>query len=279
METYRSDPDPITYVKPAPEASGRFEANGHGLYWERYGLENERTVLLLHHGLGSIEAWSGQIGALVAADWHVIAYDRWGYGRSDARPQFEESFLQHDADEALQLLQSLNLEKINIVGHSDGGTIALMLASECPQWVERMAVVAVHIYIEPKIGPGLAEIAQSIDNPAFVKALSRQHGQKAEAMARAWVDRWQRMGPQELDIQHLLPNIECPTLVIQGAQDELATAQHAYDIADGVQNGRVWLIPGVGHMPPHEVPEIFNQMVLGFLESESLTTETTSPDI
>jgi pimeloyl-ACP methyl ester carboxylesterase len=54
-------------------------------------------------------------------------------------------------------------------------------------------------------------------------------------------------------------------MVVQGELDEHATPQHAVDIAEGVQRGSLWLIPEVKHMPPHEIPEVFNQQVLQFL--------------
>lgn len=270
METYRSESEPAIQGIPTPVASGKYEVNGHGLYWERYGPERGRPVLLLHHGLGSIQAWHRQIGALVEGGWNVLAYDRWGYGRSDRRPEFQDHFLEQDASEALQLLGSFGLNRINIIGHSDGGTIALMLAADHPELMEKLVVVAAHIYVEPKMEKGLTAIADTLDNEAFVKALSRQHGDKAKALARAWVDHWYRVGHQGLDITQVLPKVECPTLVIQGELDEHATPQHAQDIADSVRDGHLWLIPGVGHMPPHEIPENFNRLVLEFLNREPL---------
>ncbi|MCK4975347.1 MAG: hypothetical protein KAS36_00265, partial [Anaerolineales bacterium] len=61
--------------------------NGHGLYVEVYGPSGAPAVVLLHHGLGSLRSWKTQISAL-AADYRLIIYDRWGYGKSDARSYF-----------------------------------------------------------------------------------------------------------------------------------------------------------------------------------------------
>ena len=279
METYRSESEPVTHPIPEPAAAGSFDVNGHSLYWERYGAEGGWPVLLLHHGLGSIQSWNRQIGALVHAGWNVLAYDRWGYGRSDPRQGFEDNFLEKDAGEALQLLGGIGLDHVSMVGHSDGGTIAMILAAEHPQLIDRLVVVAAHIYIEPKLEEGLTRIAQVLENDSSANAFGRQHGEKAEALASGWVDHWYRVGHKGLDITHLLPHIECPTLVIQGELDEYATPQQAYDITDSVKDAQLWLIPDVGHMPPHEVPENFNQIVLGFLERDPLPTGTSStPD-
>ena len=223
METYRSDSKSLETGPPTPAETGRFEVNGHDLHWERYGSENGRPILLLHHGLGSIRAWNRQIGPLVEAGWNVLAYDRRGYGHSDPRPEFQDRFLDQDTQEALQLLESLDLNQVDILGHSDGGTIALMLAAEHPNRVGRLVVVAAHVYIEPKMEKGLGEIGTTLESAAFIQALARQHGQKAEAQAHAWVDHWYRMGKEGLEIRPMLPKVACPTLVIQGELDEHAT--------------------------------------------------------
>ena len=68
-----------------------------------------------------------------------------------------------------------------------------------------------------------------------------------------------------LDLKDELRGVKCPTFVIQGEKDEHATPKHAEDIAHGISDAELWIIPGVGHMPPHEVPDEFNQRVIQFL--------------
>jgi len=123
---------------PAPASVGRTMIRGHHLYWERYGDPEAPAMVLLHHGLGSIHSWRRQIPAFASAGWQVIAYDRWGYGRSDPRPGFEAGYLLQDMHEAIELLEALGLARVSLVGHSDGGTIALLMAAEYPERVERM---------------------------------------------------------------------------------------------------------------------------------------------
>jgi len=139
---------------------GFFEINGHKLYWEQYGANDAPVLLLLHHGLGSIRSWRRQIGAFANAGWRVIVYDRWGYGRSDFvydrwgygrsdyRPQFDEFFLLKDAEETHALLNHLDIHRLSLLGHSDGGSIALLMAAERPDLIERMVVVAAHISLD-----------------------------------------------------------------------------------------------------------------------------------
>ena len=248
-----------------PSHSGFVRINQHGLYWERYGDPHAPCVALLHHGLGSIRSWRRQIPDFIDAGWQVLAHDRWGYGRSDERPEFKLAYLADDAQEAFALLNTLGIEQLNLVGHSDGGSIALLMASEQPERINAMVVVAAHIYFEPMMVDGLNMIAQSVTDPVLMEGLAREHGERTPRLLQAWVDHWRAADSQSLSMGELLPTIVCPTMVVQGELDEHATPQHAVDIAEGVQQGSLWLIPEVKHMPPHEIPEAFNQRVLQFL--------------
>jgi pimeloyl-ACP methyl ester carboxylesterase len=249
----------------AVKHSGSSIVAGHSLYWEHFTVTGGEPVLMLHHGLGSIRSWRRQIDPLLGAGYDLLLYDRWGYGRSDPRPAFEPGFLKQDAEEALQLMDLLGIERAHLVGHSDGGTISLLLAAEHPDRVINLLVIAAHIYFEPKMLGGLKMIEDSMVKPPLSLALEREHGRRGQALARAWVDHWLSSSPSELDMRTQLRKITAPTLVIQGELDEHATAQHARDIAAGVQEGQVWLIPDAHHMPMHESPELFNQHMLEFL--------------
>jgi pimeloyl-ACP methyl ester carboxylesterase len=83
-----------------------------------------------------------------------------------------------------------------------------------------------------------------------------------------WISHWLQSDLTGLDMSDRLDQIQCPALVIQGELDEHATPGHAEDIARGVKQGELWLVPDTAHMPPHEIPEKFNQRVLDFLAGE-----------
>ena len=252
------------------QGSGSLDINEHQLYWERYGNDQNPTVLLLHHGLGSIRSWRRQIPAFVGAGWQALVYDRWGYGRSDERPYFQPEYLASDAEEAFYLLEALDVKDLALVGHSDGGSIALLMAADHPARFTAMVVVAAHIYFEPMMTEGLEQIAQSTLNPAWIEGLRREHGERAQRLAQTWVEHWRSADSQSLNMLDRLSTVSCPTLVVQGMLDEHATQQHAKDIQQAVQDSQLWLIPNVKHMPPHEIPEIFNQRVLEFLAVASI---------
>lgn len=272
METSRSNPS----RRPSFETNARrigddavergwFEVEGHRLYFELHGSASDPLVVFLHHGLGSTRSWRRQIPAFVAAGWRVLVYDRWGYGRSDPRPAFLPGFLRQDAAECIALLDHLGVERASLVGHSDGGTIAILIGAQYPGRIRSMALVAAHIYYEPKMERGLHGIAEAAEEPPLATALSREHGERAEALVEAWIGHWLSSEPASLSLRSELGKIVCPVFVIQGELDEHATPQHARDIAELAQDGHLWLIPGVHHMPLHEIPERFNQRLLEFL--------------
>lgn len=249
----------------APIDHDRILIGGHHLYWESHGPTSAATAVLLHHGLGSTAAWRKQVPALTAAGWRVVTYDRWGYGRSDPRPEFAWDFLRRDAVEALTLLDALGLASVSLVGHSDGGSIGLLMAAKHPERIDRLVSIAAHIYFEPVTGGGVESIARAAAQSPLREALGREHGDKAPALVAAWAARWLDPRMRSLSLTDELRRIVCPTLVIQGELDEHATRQHAIDIARGITGAELWLVDGAHHMLPQERPDEFNRRVLAFL--------------
>jgi pimeloyl-ACP methyl ester carboxylesterase len=74
----------------------------------------------------------------------------------------------------------------------------------------------------------------------------------------------------------VLEKIACPTLVIQGLEDEYASPQHARDLAAAIHNATLWLVPGAGHLLPQDEPEAFNSCILEFLGREMIDDRRTT---
>lgn len=238
----------------------------HNLYVESRGPESGPPVVLLHHGLGSTRAWRKQVPALAAAGYRVIAYDRWGYGQSEARPHLMVPSFEDDLVDLEALLNAFNVERVTLIGHSDGGTIALYYAARNPDRVTALVSVAAHIYLEPKMEIGVQGLRQAFEKDQRFRASFQQvHGDKFEAVFHNWFEGWHTPKALEWDLRPLLPEISCPALVIQGEKDEHATAQHARDIAASIPGAELWLVPEVAHMLPQDVPDIFNKKLLEFL--------------
>lgn len=240
--------------------------NGHNLYVEQLGPENGPVVVLLHHGLGSVKAWRGQTEVLVQAGFHVVAYDRWGYGGSDARSGLDLPTFSDDLKDLQTLLVQVGTHRVVLVGHSDGGTIALYFAAQHPDLVSCMVSVAAHIYVEPKMEKAILVIGRDFDtDERFRRGLQSIHGEKYETVFHNWFDGWQRKEIQTWDMRPFLLNIRCPGLIVQGEVDEHATPQHARDIAREIHGSELWLVTGAGHMLPQENASEFNPRLLQFL--------------
>jgi len=243
--------------------------NNHRLYVDVHGSDSGLPLLLLHHGLGSVRAWKDQTQTLAAAGYRVIAYDRWGYGGSDPRENLSLPYFEQDLSDLETLLNYFGLDRVALIGHSDGGTISLYYTSQNPGRVACMVVTAAHIYIEPKMIPSIQGIQQAYTHDKRMRAgLERLHGDKVNAVFQGWYQGWMKTEIMDWDIRPLLGSITCPTLVVQGIDDEHATPKHAEDIASAIPGAELWLEPDVGHMLPQDIPEEFNRKVISFLRTQ-----------
>lgn len=242
--------------------------NHRHLYVEQHGPENGPAVVLLHHGLGSTRAWRAQLDPLAQAGYRVIVYDRWGYGASQPRPHLALPGFEDDLADLQALLDHFQLEQVALVGHSDGGTIALYYASQSPKRVKALVTIAAHIYVETRMEAGIQSIRADFEQQDnFRLGLQRVHGEKFEDVFYNWFNGWHQPAALNWDARPRLAAIACPVLVVQGSADEHASPQHAADIAFAIPKSELWLVPGARHMLPQEQPGIFNPGLLAFLNS------------
>lgn len=247
-------------------AASLYNINGRRLYVEIGGEDGAPPIVLLHHGLGSVRAWQAQLPALQFAGFRTVAYDRWGYGLSNLRPFPLNPDFHEDEQDLLALLDSLEVAQASLVGHSDGGTIALQFSAHHPDRVRCLVCVAAHIYTEPKMQQSILGVQQAFkENTALRLGLSRLHGEKVDQVFASWFEGWYQPENEDWDMRPLLGQVTCPALVIQGEEDEHATPAHAQDLAAAIPGAELWLAPGARHMLPQEAPELFNQRLLEFL--------------
>jgi pimeloyl-ACP methyl ester carboxylesterase len=237
---------------------------------ETHGEEAGLAVILLHHGLGTVRAWRAQTPALVASGFRVIAYDRWGYGSSDGRLSLTIPSFRDDLEDLSALCAALGISQAALIGHSDGGTLALYFAAQYPERIARLAAVSAHVYVEPKMKDGIQAVHRDFEtDERFREGLRRAHGEKFEAVFRSWHSGWMRPENLGWDMRPILSRIDCPTLIVQGVDDEHATPQHARDLAGCIPQAELWLEPGAAHMLPQERPEDFNRRVIEFLKRDA----------
>ncbi|MGE5221626.1 MAG: alpha/beta fold hydrolase [Omnitrophica WOR_2 bacterium] len=245
-----------------------FKTANHRIDYDLQGPEDGPVIVFLHDGLGSKWAWREQIPAFTGAGYRVIAYDRWGYGRSDPRPGIDIPFFEDDLVDLENLLDSLCPAPANLVGHSDGGNIALAFAVRNPEKVRSLVCVAAHVYVQPKMRDGILKARQDFEMSERLRAgLARQHGDKTRQVFYHWFDGWYNERNLAWDMRPDLAHIRCPALIVQGMDDEYATPQHAADIAAAVPNAGLFLAPQGAHRLPQQMPELFNCRILEFVKS------------
>lgn len=222
------------------------------------------AIVLLHEGLGCIEMWRGFPARLAEVTGReVLAYDREGFGRSGpAENERGLDYLHRDAWQELPgVLRALSVERPVLFGHSDGGTIALLYAARFP--VEALVVEAAHIWVEEEALKGIREAVA--DRDRLIERLRRYHGDRAEAVFDRWSLTWLAPWFRAWSIAEHLQTIQCPTAVVQGAEDHYASDAHLQAIVERIPNAAGWLIPGVGHAPHREAEAQVLELMEGVL--------------
>ncbi len=216
------------------------------------GPGDERPVLVfLHEGLGCIGMWKDFPDALVSATGcHALIYDRPGHGASGPESRDRDKrFFDDEAHETLPaLLSHLGISNPILIGHSDGGTIALLYAGAYP--VRGLVTEAAHVFVEPESLDGVAAAKLAWRDPRFRERLARYHGAGTAAMFDAWSNMWSAEWFRDWNIEDKLAAVACPLLVIQGRDDEYGTDAQVEAIVRGV-SGPVssMLASNCGHAP------------------------------
>ena len=216
--------------------------------------ENEPLVLFLHEGLGSIAQWGG-FSEKVCAELNLsgLMYERVGYGFSSANSVQRTSRYLHDfaLTELPDFLEKMQIENpLILVGHSDGGTIALLYAAKYPERVEGMITMAAHIYNEEVTVEGIVR-AREAWGEGKLKGLEVFHGSKTEKLFFDWNDTWQTEEFLKWNIENdICKDIDFPALIIQGEDDQYGSPQQVLDIVRILgDNAEGMMIEGAGHSP------------------------------
>ncbi len=227
------------------------------------------TLVLLHEGLGCIDAWRSFPERLVrATGLPALLYDRRGYGRSSAldRPWGVDYLHRAALDELPGVLAACAVERPLLVGHSDGGTIALLYAAHHAP----VAIVAeaAHCFVEEAARAGIRRTIARWERGNLRRRLERLHGANAEPVFRSWADTWLAPWFDGWSVTAELAAVRCPALLLQGADDEYATAEHLAEIAARLGGPvRAELLTACGHAPHHDAPDVATDLVVHWMSS------------
>lgn len=240
---------------------------------------NGPTLVFLHEGLGSVRMWRDWPERLCAQlGCAGLVYSRQGYGQSDPVPDVRgpsgqtdgqrhgrllPDYMHREAFEVLPaLLQALGIEQPVLLGHSDGGTIALLHASRFK--VRGCIVMAPHVMVEPMSLQAIAQARQAFEQGALRERLAAYHAD-VDCAFWQWNEVWLSPAFASFDIRADLPGIEAPLLAIQGVDDPYGSLAQIEDIAQAVPHTRLVKLPACGHSPHRDQSETVVKAVADFL--------------
>tara|TARA_R110002072_G_scaffold3759_22_gene26912 strand:- start:536 stop:1363 length:828 start_codon:yes stop_codon:yes gene_type:complete len=232
------------------------------------------TLVFLHEGMGSIRQWKSFPARLVAATGlPALVFDRWGYGGSDPLTLPRQlDYLRQEGETALPaLFLAKGVTDPILVGHSDGGSIALYYAAAYPARPRAVITAAAHVFVEPETLAGIRAAADYWAQEWFRAGLTKYHGDKAELVYRGWAETWLTPAFSDLDMTPLLPRITAPLLALQGVDDQYGTEKQVRAIVDGVSGRSVSrLLPNCQHAPHLEAGPATLAAMVDFLSQEGL---------
>lgn len=250
----------------------RIEIDGVALEVQRIEAASgaaRAPIVYLHEGLGSVAMWRDWPAQVCAATGRAgLVYSRRGYGNSDpiaevrSRGRLAADYMHREAWEVLpNLLLALAIERPVLLGHSDGGSIALLHASRYP--VHACIVMAPHVIVE-EVSLRSIEAARDSYEASIRERLSRYHADVDVAFWQ-WNDIWLSAEFRDFDIRTDCRQIGAPVLAIQGCDDAYGTLRQIEEIAPTRGPVKLEKLADCGHSPHRDQPERARRLVTDFL--------------
>ena len=237
--------------------------------WTPDAASTKAPVLMLHDSLGCVDLWRNFPATLCERlGRKIIAYDRLGFGRSDARtgrPSLR--FVEDEAEEIFpQLCTALGLGRFVLLGHSVGGGMATNIAARHSEACEALITVSAQAFVEERTVAGIARAKQQFEDPAQFARLTRYHGDKAQWVLDAWTGTWLSADFADWSLFEVLPQVTCPVLTVHGESDEYGSQRFPESIAEKASGpASALILENCGHIPHREQPEALLDAVAGFL--------------
>ena len=225
------------------------------------------AIVLLHEGLGSVSLWREFPQRVAEATGHeVVAYSRQGYGRSSPLAAPRSVRFMHD--EALvvlpEVLDALEIRRPILLGHSDGGSIAIIHAGGSGRDVSGLILMAPHVMVEDISIASIAAARVAYAQGDFRARLGRHHDD-VDGAFRGWNDVWLSPEFRGWSIEEYLRRIECPVLAIQGENDEYGTMEQVDRIGRAIPHARLLKLARCGHSAHRDGAEEVLEAIRGFV--------------
>jgi pimeloyl-ACP methyl ester carboxylesterase len=242
--------------------------------WLNPSCTHAPIALFLHEGLGSVDMWRDWPQQLCdRLGMRGLVYSRPGYGRSTPRRhdlKWPVDFMSHQARDVLpSLLDALEIDieerrRMWLIGHSDGGSIALLYASAFAQMLRGAVVIAPHVFVEDISVRSIAEAKAAYEQTDLRKKLSRYHADVDSAFY-GWNDIWLDPEFRSWNIVEELKAIDCPLLAVQAEDDHYGTMAQIDTIAQTVKGAQLCKLRMGGHSPHRDAAEPLNEAIAQFV--------------
>ena len=237
------------------------------------------AVVVLANSLGSTwEMWDANLAAW-EEQFRVVRFDTRGHGRSPVPTGPYD--IDDLTDDAVALLDRLDVERVHFVGLSLGGMVGLRLAARNPSRVDRLVVLCTGARLDPLQGwIDRAELVRAKGSEAVAEAVVRRWFTEARLASddplRVGSEAMVASTPAEgyascceaiatMDLNADLAAITAPTLAIAGADDPATPPYQLENIADNVAHGKLLVVPGAAHLAAAERADVINPAVITHL--------------
>jgi pimeloyl-ACP methyl ester carboxylesterase len=234
------------------------------------------TLVFLHEGLGSVAMWRDFPGRVAhATGCNAVVASRYGYGRSDRLAAPRNARYMHD--EALialpELFDRLAIDRPILIGHSDGGSIALIFAGAGLRPVTALVTLAAHVMVEDISVANIAAARTAYETTDLRTKLARHHDDVDSAF-QGWNRIWLAPEFRDWNIEEYLPRIACPVLAIQGADDEYGTMEQMRRIGAQVADVELVTLEDCRHSAHRDQPEAVIDAIIRFVDRVTSASRT-----
>ncbi len=257
----RHPPRPI----PLHHAGDRLEA-----VWIGPTPDEAPTLIFLHEGLGCVALWRDIPARLVEmTGYGALVYSRLGYGQSApcALPR-PIDFMHHEGQVVLPaVIRKTGIRDHVLIGHSDGGSIALINAGSHPApGLAGLVTLAAHVFCEEISRRSIEDARRRYLNEDLKARLAVYHGQNTDCAFWGWNDVWLHPDFRHWNIEEFLPPIRVPILAIQGENDPYGTPAQVEAIRHGSgYRVVVEMVDDCGHAPHVEKRDLVLPIMRDFI--------------
>lgn len=247
--------------------------------WVNEAAHDAPIAVFLHEGLGSIAMWRDWPQTLCERlGMRGLVYSRPGYGLSTPRShdvKWPVDFMTLQARDVLPaLLDALEIDaserrRMWVVGHSDGGSIALLYAALHPDALAGAVAIAPHVFVEDISVESIALTKQLYETTDLRDKLGRYHADVDSAFY-GWNDVWLNPAFRQWSIVDELASIRQPLLAVQGYDDDYGTMAQIDTIAERVPHAQLAKLDACGHSPHRDAPQALNDAIAAFISQRRL---------